>query len=251
MKLTHLICLGVACLLAAFGSQAGAWSLVDPLTSFDAGNFTVDAVDPIVYDASGAHFGTGVPGDDGRSYQRTIANLVGADSFVAEITFETTSDDQQVFFGMGTGDIALWGTPDWSTQFSSASFWPETDNNKFVRFKTANDVNSFDDTTVAGFDPGVHRFRMTFTKATNFLLGEIDINYAGGPFVADPVGSNFPISVASLIAVDGWPGEPSRIFFGGDDGTIFRDLTINAVPEPTSALMLLLGLTGLAVRRGR
>jgi hypothetical protein len=235
------------------GSQLGfaSGSLSDPLTSFDASKFTVSADDPIVYDASGAHFGSGVAGDEGRSYQRTKANYAQVKSFVAEITFETTSDEQQVFFGMGTGDKALFGTPDWSTQFSSASFWPETGNDKFTRFKTANDVNSFGDSTVVDFSPGVHRFRMTYTKATNLLQGEIDLNYSGGPFVADAAGSNFPISTASLFAADGWPSEPSRIFFGGDDGTIIRDLVINAIPEPATAVALLLGLTGLIGGRRR
>lgn len=236
--------------LAVISPACGALVLSDPLTSFDAGAFTLSATDPVVYDGSGAHFGTGVAGDGGRSYQRTIqSDFALADSFVAEITFETTTDDQQVFFGLGAGDMALFGTPDWSTQNSSASFWPETGNDKFVRFRTANDVNSFGDSTITDFAPGVHRFRMTYAKATNQLLGEIDLNYAGGPFVADAAGSNFPIVTTTLNGVDGWPSEPSRIFFGGDDGTTFRDLTISAVPEPTTGALLLLSLTAIASRR--
>ena len=156
-----------------------------------------------------------------------------------------------MYFGLGSGDTALFGTPDWSTQFSSASFWPEVNNAKFVRFRTANDVNSFSDTGVATLTPGTHRFRMTFNTSNNQLLGEIDTNYAGGPFVADPMVSNFPIVVTSLIGADGWPVEPSRIFFGGDDGTVFRDLSITVVPEPTTLslwAMATLAL-GAAIRR--
>ena len=250
------ICFGIACVLGLFncGIALGATSFFDPLTSFNAADYTVSAADPIVYDAAGAHFGSGVPGDGGRSYQRTaISSFAHMSSFVAEITFETTTDDQAVFIGLGAGDTALFGTPDWSTLFSSASFWPETANDKFVRFRTANDVNTFGDTPVTGgLDPGTHRFRMTFNGTTDQLLGEIDKNYSGGPFVADAVSLNFPIVTTSLYTPDGWSdGEPSRIFFGGDDGAIFRDLSINYVPEPTTVALMLLGFAGMACRRAR
>jgi hypothetical protein len=228
-----------------------ASSISDPLTSFNAGLYTVSATDPIVYDASGAHFGTGIAGDDGRSYQRTIDSNYAMNSFVAEITFSVTSDDQQVFFGLGTGDAALFGTPDWSTQFSSASFWPELANDKIVRFRTANDMNVFADTTVAGLGAGTHRLRMTFNSTNNQLLGEIDMNYGGGPFAADPVGSNFPIVVSSLFGADGWPSEPSRIFFGGDDGATFRDLSVRVIPEPAGMMLAAIAVAGLAGRASR
>ncbi len=205
--------------------------------------------DTVVFDGDGAHFGSLIAGDGGRTYMRTSQSNFATKSFVAEITFETTNDEQQVFFGVGAGDTALFGTPDWSTQFSSASFWPEIVNGKITRFRTANDVNSFGDTTVPGFDNGTQRFRMTFNAANKQLLGEIDLNYAGGPFVADAVVSNFPIVTTSLFAADGWPSEPSRIFFGGDDGTVFRDLSITVVPEPAAGMLMLLGVAGLACRR--
>jgi len=238
-------------LIAGLGTSKAAVSFSDALTSFDAGKFTVSAMDPIAYDAGGAHFGTLVPGDDGRSYQRTTDADYATVSFRAEITFQLSTTDQAVFFGLGTGDRALFGTPDWSTQFSSASFWPEPANDKFVRFRTANDVNTFGDTTVAGFDVGTHRLRMTFNSTNKQLLGEIDLNYAGGPFVADPVGSNFPIVTTSLFAADGWPSEPSRIFFGGDDGAILRDFSVTVIPEPTAGVIAMMALITAAVCRRR
>jgi hypothetical protein len=255
MNLTARWCFAATCCLIAIaeGEAKAATSITDPLTSFNAGLYSVSATDPIVYDAGGAHFGTGVAGDGGRSYQRTNDGDYATLGFVAEVTFSVTSDDQAVFFGLGTGDMALFGTPDWSTQFSSASFWPEMANDKFVRFRTANDVNAFADTSVTGgLDVGTHRMRMTFNPANNQLLGEIDKNYAGGPFVADPVGTNFPIVVTSLFAADGWPSEPSRIFFGGDDGATFRDLSVQVVPEPAGIVVAAIAFAGLAGwRRGR
>src|SRR5262245_22756358 len=103
------------------GLAQGASSISDPLTSFDAGTFTIASpvhADAVVYDASGAHFGTISPGDAGRNFQRTIINDFATVSFVAEITFELSSaindngtpddplddfpvgDNQAVFFGM-------------------------------------------------------------------------------------------------------------------------------------------------------
>lgn len=217
-------------------------------TPDDPNDDFLDSDDTVVFDAGGAHFGSLISGDGGRNYMRTNDSDYATVSFVAEITFDA-NDDQAVFFGLGAGDRALFGTPDWSTQFSSASFWPETANDKFVRFRTQNDINAFGDTGVPGFDAGTHRFRMTFNAVNKQLLGEIDINYAGGPFVADATTTNFPIVTTSLFAPDGWPSEPSRIFFGGDDGAVFRDLTVWVVPEPGAGVLLLVGALALACRR--
>jgi hypothetical protein len=90
------------------------------------------------------------------------------------------------------------------------------------------------------------------------LIGSIDTNYAGGPFVADATG--FPVVTGApllpnaptgLFSADGWPGEPSRVFFGGDDGVVFRNLTITVIPEPNSVALLLLGIVAVCSRRFR
>ena len=212
-----------------------------------------DSNPAVSYDAGGAHFGSLIGGDAGRNYMRTIDSDYATVDFVAEITLEITSNDQASFFGLGAGDTALFGTPDWSSQTSSASFWPEPGNDKITVFRTANDVNAFADKPVPGFDPGVHRLRMTFDAMTGFLIGSIDLNYAGGPFAADA--TTLPIATKAgaspLFAADGWPSEPSRVFFGGDDGVVFHDLAITVVPEPMSAGLLIVGAAALVRRRGR
>lgn len=214
-----------------------------------------DSNDTVVFDGSGTHFGALWVGDGGRNYMRTLIDDYATVKFTAEITF-TAGDGQAMFFGLGSGDRALFGTPDWSTLFSSASFWPETNNQKFTQFKTANDSNAFVDTNVPGFSQGTHRFRMTFDPVTGFLVGSIDVNYAGGPFVADVTG--FPIATKAallpnaptgLFSADGWPSEPSRVFFGGDDGVVFRDLTITVVPEPATWMLAMLGVAAVVGRR--
>lgn len=254
MKCMKLVCFALICTLCLHVGRVGraASSISDPLTAANGALFTTSGTD-VAYDAGGAHFGTVTAGDGGRTYVRTVDGDYATVSFVADITFSTTDDAQQVFFGLGTGDVALFGTPDWSTLFSSASFWPEINNGKITRFKTANDVNAFADTLVPGIAHGTHRLRMNFDEATQFLSVAIDLNYAGGPFVADTVTSNFPIATANLFAADGWPSEPSRIFFGGDDGAILRDLNVTVVPEPASAFLVLSGAfaVGAIVRRKR
>jgi hypothetical protein len=258
---------GAAALVMGSAADAAS-SLANSLTGFAgdssqpatqaalaAAGFNVSSTDAepsITFDAAGAHFGAATAGDGGRNYMRTNDSDYATLGFVAEITIETTTDDQAVFIGLGAGDTALFGTPDWSTQFSSASFWLEFANDKFTRFRTANDVNAFADTMVSGgLDPGLHRFRMTFDPTASSLLGEIDKNHAGGPFVADAVTFNFPIDTSSLFSADGWPGEDSRIFFGGDDGAIFRDLSITVIPEPGTFVLALVGCVGLAGHRWR
>ena len=259
----RLMYVAMACALGMYAAgvaQAAVW-IMDPLTAPNPGLYTIDSgSDPVdvVYDAAGAHTGSTIAGDGGRNYIRTIqSNFAQAQAFTAEITFETTANGQEVFFGLGAGQKALFGTPDWSTLLSSASFWPEANNNKITRFRTFNDHNSFGDSGYATFDPGIHRLQMTYSKAAQTLQVQMDLNYAGGPFVADPGTTNFPISVASLFndnnpAGDnglGWPEEPSRIFFGGDDGTILRDLEIHCTPEPASCALLLMGVAMMSGRR--
>ena len=214
-------------------------------TPGDTSDDFVESNHTVAFDSGGAHFGSLIGGDGGRNYMRTVDSDYATVPFVAEVTFTAATNDQAVFIGLGSGDTALFGTPDWSTQLSSASFWPEVNNAKFVRFRTANDVNSFSDTGVATLAPGTHRLRMTLNTSNNQLLAEIDTNYAGGPFVADPVVSNFPIVLTSLFGGDGWPAEPSRIFFGGDDGAVFSDLSIRVVPEPTALSLVAMGMLAI------
>lgn len=277
MRWTRLL-IAMACCLSTLmvGAAHAASSLNAPLTSFDGANFTTANPIPdhaVVWDASGAHFGTVSAGDDGRNFQRTIVNDYATVPFFAEITFELisspftndagTPDDplddypddlgnyQAVFFGLGAGAYAIFGTPDWDTANSSASFWPDTGADKWLQFTNKESgVQTFFDYYFSPYDPGTHRFRMQFDPTANRLTGLLDLNYAGGPFVADVIGSP-SIDTSSLFAVDGWPSDPSRIWFGGDDGAIFRDLRIvvGVVPEPATWMLLLLGIATLA--RGR
>lgn len=66
----------------------------------------------VVFGANGAGYGTTVPSDGGRNYLRTIESYA-LNSYTAEVTAHVQGlKEQQVFFGMGGGNITVWGVPD-------------------------------------------------------------------------------------------------------------------------------------------
>jgi hypothetical protein len=272
-----------------------------------------DDSDPtVVLDASGVHFGSLFAGDGGRNYMRTTQADFATSDFTAEITFVTPDlKAQDVFFGLGAGDTALFGWPDWSTQFSSVLVLPEItddDVSRLTTFKTANDVNEFGNFAAPSLLNGTHRVRLEFDSAGFTATFSVDVNYAGGAFVADV--TTAPINVSNLFGNRGWPsaegnfdgqyflnwqagfgrgsnatfgegdadgdgdvdaddfatwktgfgGEPSKIYFGGDDGVVFKDFSVDVaaavasagvVPEPSWVALAGFGLTSLAVAARR
>jgi hypothetical protein len=213
--------------------------------------------DPTVtFDAAGAHFGLhffqeGGGGDNGRNYMRTLESDYATVNFVAEITIEgdlgAAGPVASAFFGLGSGDTALFGVPDWSTFNSSTFMTPEPG---FVKtWKSANDVNQWSDNDpVPGLGgPGVRRLRMSYNAASRTIVYSIDDNYAGGAFAADytapvvdlnsvscPEGCGGGTEASLYDEFDGWPVEFSKIYFGGDDQMTFRDFSVT-VQAPGNA----------------
>src|SRR5690606_38418599 len=109
--------------------------------------FTSDPT--VVVDGNGATFGALFGGDGGRNYIRTVQSDYATVSFVAEISVTygvgAVFSNQQAFFGMGSGDTALFGVPDWSTLFASTWVQPEDSggNPLLTTFRTQNDANQF------------------------------------------------------------------------------------------------------------
>jgi hypothetical protein len=205
--------------------------------------FTMDPT--IVFGANGATFGSLYGGDNGRNYMRTNDSDYATVDFVAEITIDRqAAGGQEVFIGMGSGEIALFGVPDWSTLVSSTFVAPE--DGSLTTWRSANDGNAWTSGPAIPLT-GTHRVRMQFDSVARTMTYSIDLDYAGGEFMVDatapttdlnhidcPVGCGFPempIS-ADFFAADGWPGEPSRIFFGGDDSTVFRDFSVTVSAPP-------------------
>jgi hypothetical protein len=211
-------------------------------------DFTADPT--VTFDASGATFGTLFAGDGGRNYMRTIDSYA-FDSYVAEVTVvvDTLATDV-VFFGMGSGDIALWGVPDFAG-VPSVFLTPEG-GDPLADPPVEGSVKSNAIDGIAGdwYGPpgcpagdwcsaaapdllranaGTHRLRMTFDAATKQWVGAVDIDYTGGPFVADVSTATYDLSLSfddGEFVVAGWPTNPSKIYFGGDDGAIFKDFAV-------------------------
>jgi hypothetical protein len=223
-----------------FANTAG----VDP-------EFTMDPT--VAFDANGATFGSLYGGDGGRNYMRTNESDYATVSFTAGITVTYGAlpyTVQQAFFGMGTGEIALFGTPDWSTLVASTWVQPEDsatgDNPRFTTFRSNNDANQFVNHPAPGLGDGTHRIQMTFDSAARTMVYAIDYNYTG-TFTADataptvdlnhvdcPTGCGnpeMPIS-ADFFGPDGWPTEASSIYFGGDDSVVFKDFSVVVSAAP-------------------
>jgi len=193
----------------------------------------------VVFDAGGAHFGSLVPGDAGRNYMRTIDSYA-FDNYVAEVTVVVdTLATEVVFFGMGSGNIALWGTPDYAG-VPSIFIAPEDGNLKSNAMNgisgdwenpapcTNTDWCSVAAPIVAA-NPGTHRLQMTLNADTKEWFAAIDVDYAGGPFVADATTLTYPLANMyddGAFVTMGWPTNPSKIYFGGDDGAIFKDFSV-------------------------
>jgi hypothetical protein len=260
--------LGLAALLVAQASAATSFS--NSLTSF-TGDSTLAATqgalntvgfnffstaglaedfssDPsVVFDATGAKFGSLFGGDGGRNYMRTNQSDFVTTSFVAEISVTYGAggipvSNQQAFFGMGTGDTALYGVPDWSLQIASTFVQPE--NGGLTTFRTQNDVNQWSGNPGAAYDAGTHRLQMTFDATARTMTYAMDVNYAGGPFVADATAAPVDLNQvdcasgcgggtsADFFGPDGWPTEPSSIYFGGDDWVTFSDFSVVVSAAP-------------------
>lgn len=193
------------------------------------------AVDPtIVFDAAGANFGFNLADNGGRNYLRTIQSDYATTSFVAEITIVAADMDfQDVYFGLGAGDAVptQFRTPDWTTPTSSVMYYGETE--RFGDLENPPDLDIFRTHNAVEFDvytpipdltaDGTHRLRITFDRfARTFSLG-FDVNFTGA-FTAEV--TTPPMDVSTLYGATGWATEPSRIYFGGDDGMVVKDFQV-------------------------
>jgi hypothetical protein len=248
---------------ALASAASAATSLSNSLTGF-TGNSTVPAVqsavgaagfefssiaglaedfssDPtIVFDSAGASFGSLFAGDGGRNYIRTIESYA-FDSYVAEVTVVVdTLGTDQVFFGMGSGNITNWGTPDFAG-FPSVFLTPENELLKANAIDgitgdwmdpTGAPANNWSEVPAPGLLPanaGTHRLRITLDAATKMWTGAIDMDYAGGAFTADATTPTYNLTNAyddGGFILNGFPTQPSKIYFGGDDGATYKDFSV-------------------------
>jgi hypothetical protein len=194
-----------------------------------------DFFDPTVaFDASGAGFGTLIPSDAGRNFIRTTATDYANHSFVAEVTWVTFDMFSQAgYFGLGSAEYGFFRIADWGTPFSAAHLFMEVDPIEPEVFTLNNDNGDAQFSpalAVTGLDTGTNRLRLTYNWYLKKATFAIDVAYAGGPFTADFTAP--AVSTINLYGADGWPSEPARVYFGGDDGTVYKDLNITLSAGP-------------------
>jgi hypothetical protein len=189
------------------------------------GEFT----DPtITFDSSGATFGNFFGNVGGRNFIRTAATDYANHSFVAEVnwvTFDMFS--QSAYFGLGSAEYGFFQIADWGTDFSAVQLFMEVDPftpQVFTLVNNTGATNFGDALPAPGLDSGTNRLRLTYNWFQKTATFAIDLAYAGGPFVADFTAP--PVSTINLHGGDGWPSEPARVYFGGDDGAVFKDFAV-------------------------
>jgi hypothetical protein len=194
-----------------------------------------DASNRVDFSATGAAFGTGLDNNDGRNYVRTIDDDYANHSFVAEITVSTPSSDlQDVYFGFGAGTANpdFFRIADFASDRASVMYFGENEPDfptiEVLRTNNASSRSVFLD-PATGLGDGTYRVRLDYNWFQKSAVYSFDLNYAGGPFVAD-------LTVPALSTLDnysstGWPSEDSRIYFGGDEGASFKDLQVTVTSD--------------------
>ncbi|NWK57246.1 PEP-CTERM sorting domain-containing protein [Verrucomicrobiaceae bacterium N1E253] len=202
----------------------------------------------IEFSTTGAVFGLGSSSDSGRNYLSTIQNDYHTANFTATIEF-TISDiaNQNVFFGMGTGQLGTFSLPDYQTGNSAAVVELANGNtgNTFLFSSISEDFGD-NQTNMTGvsYGLGTHLAKISFSSSAQELTFSVDANNDGS------FESSLTRDVSSLIGTGGWGDtDNASIFFGGDDGVTLANFNVSAVPEPSSAALLGLSALTLILRR--
>jgi hypothetical protein len=203
------------------------------VTALSNAGFNFSDFDPLAvvnFDSGGMHVNGA--NNVGRNYLRTNDTDYANRSFVAEITIITPNIDiQDAYVGLGAGfaNPDFFRTPDNSSPFASALYWGE--NEVATPTMETYSLNNGLTESVGFLDPapglvnGTHRLRMTYDWFQKRATFSFDLNYAGGAFAADITAP--AVSTVELYGADGWPTEPARIYFGGDEGVTFRDFSVD------------------------
>jgi hypothetical protein len=80
-------------------------------------------------------------------------------------------------------------------------------------------------TEAPNLESGIHRLRLKYDWFHKVAEFSVDVHYRGGPFEADV--SAPPMDVLDLYGPTGWPTESARIYFGGDDGVVFKNFQVS------------------------
>lgn len=167
------------------------------------------------YNDGDAHFNG--PNELTRTFLRTVKGDFNNTDFVSEVTV-TVVNGGVAYFGLGDGSRV------------SPTYEPTTSPQVFARLQPSDlgsgdllisdDGVAIDPATSGEVGTGTHRVRMTYDRASNQLTFAIQQNDTGGTF--SPTTTFDPIDCSDNAFTD----SNSRIFFGGNKGVRFDDLTI-------------------------
>jgi hypothetical protein len=199
-----------------------------------------DTNDTVEFDTGGAHFGNFIASNAGRNYMRTIDTDYANVNFVAQISIVTPDiEAQDAYFGLGAGNANpdFFLTPDRLTDNNSIMYWGENELDptgdippslEVLRAKNQGSFSIFKG-PATGLGSGTHRVRLSYDRFRKVAEFAFDVNYENGPFMAD---HTLTMDTSTLYGPDGWPTEPARIYFGGDDGTAFKDFRVDVLTTP-------------------
>ena len=202
-------------------------------------------------------------GNDGRSYLGTTFTDYTSDDFLATIDITVTDNgfdnaaggSANGFFGLGPGIIGgggAGGNPAFGEPTTGPAIYAafNNDNRDGGEANLVDTIIGFEQiTTTASNTPqvvvgtGTHTVTLDYSQATGTLEFIADVNQSGAL-----------VSLGTFNTSDnGFDSTNARIFFGGDDNTIFDNfvVTVGAIPEPTSGVLLGLGFVGVMCSRRR
>ena len=214
----------------------------DPATAFDlngdsleAGSILDDVVSAISFDGSGATFSDESASYWGRNVLRTLGQDYDDSSFVAyaTIVFDGAAD-QSAFIGLGQGIIVPyvtgnWGVPDLALAGVN-SVVCEIKTDTAAGTNACNTMKIQDGVVSSGtYSPAVatidtFRVKLAYDAGADTATVSLDTGYTGGAFVEDRVLGT--IDTSGLGGTNMFYGGPARIFVGGGEGTVVRDLVI-------------------------
>jgi hypothetical protein len=187
-------------------------------------------------------------GTSGRQYIRTVASNLRSQDFSMSLTYTIVDgygDYGIAFFGLGSGapDTGFHGEPLRAVYFRHLP----------VDFGDGNlnaSINSGTGTVdelqpIGAAASGTHRVRLT--KLSDLLTFDFDVDSSGGAFTSD-YSQSIDLGLPAFSFLN---DSNSRLFFGSQAaGVAFSEVSISAVPGPSSALGTLgLMAAGAFVRR--